>query len=166
MILSTKWFQLVFVFILGGLLGCQAAVSSEIRAQVDETLTFEQVFSNPEQYRGKLILWGGEIIGTRNTQEGAMVEVLERPLGADERPGPGELPRGRFLVAHKGFLDPAVYSRGREITVVGAVIGKRLQTLDETEYTYPVVEDRELVLWGPRRRGPAFHIGIGATIVR
>jgi outer membrane lipoprotein len=157
---------LVMSLSLMGEWGCQAAINQEMRAQADETVTLDQVSTDPEQYRGKIVLWGGEILEVRNTPEGAVLEILERPLDSGDRPSRREAPRGRFLITHKGFLDPAVYGRGLEITVVGEIVGKRSQTLDEIEYTYPVVQDRELVLWGPRRLGPAFHIGIGATIVR
>ena len=165
---QSRFILLMFMLtlaILGGW-GCRAAISKEIRAQADETLTLDRVSTDPEQYQGKVILWGGEIIEVRNTPEGTVLEILERPLGSGDRPGHREAPRGRFLIMHKGFLDPAVYGRGLEITVVGEIVGKRSQTLDEIEYTYPLIEDRELVLWGPRRRGPAFHIGIGATFIR
>ena len=161
------YYPVLFVVLLSGnLLGCQARISKEIRVQVDNTVTFEQVFSHPEQYKGRFVLWGGEILKIRNAQEGTLLEVLERPLGRNDRPYGREMPRGRFMILHEGFLDPAIYSPGREITVVGEVIGKRSKAMDEIEYIYPVIKDREIVLWEQTRRGPVFQIGIGATVVR
>ena len=158
--------QGILILVAVILLGCQAAISREIREQVDESVTFEQVLSDPEQFKGKTILWGGEILETRNAQEAAFLEVLQRPLGPEDRPIRDAMSKGRFLVSHKGFLDPAIYRQGYDITIVGEVVGTRVKVIDEIEYTYPLVEDLELVLWEHRRRRPVFHFGVGATLVR
>ncbi|MBW2023760.1 MAG: Slp family lipoprotein [Deltaproteobacteria bacterium] len=34
--------------------------------------------------------------------------------------------KGRFLALYKGFLDVAIYRRGREVTIGGKIIGKRV----------------------------------------
>ena len=70
---------------------------------------------------------------------------------------------GRFLVHFEGFLDPAIYAKGRRITVLGEVAGKRVLPLKEMEYSYPVLLPREHYLWRPEDfyGTPSFHIGIG-----
>ena len=147
-------------------MGCQGAISREVRDQVDESMTFEQLLFDPERYRGRIILLGGEIIRARNTNEEGILEVLQRPLARDERPMRNQMSHGRFLVVQEKFLDPVVYKPGLSITVVGEVMEKRLRPLDEIEYGYPVVQAREMVLWGPHRRGPVIRFGFGATFVR
>ena len=140
--------------------GCGAAISPELRAQVDPAVAFKAVFQDPDAYKGKVVLWGGEIIQVRNAKDGTWIELLQRPLGGDDRPIRDSASEGRFLVRHSGFLDPAVYAPGREMTVAGAVEGRRRQPLGEIEYSYPVVSDKQRVIWGPRQE-PTFHFGLG-----
>ena len=52
--------------------------------------------------------------------------------------------KGRFLALYKGFLDVAIYRRGREVTIGGKITGKRVLELGEIEYTYPFVEIKEI----------------------
>ena len=142
--------------------GCAAVISKELRESLDPELTFKTVFADPNSYTGKMVLWGGEIIQTRNMQDGSWIELLQRPLGRNDRPNRTAASEGRFLVHHQGFLDPAIYGPGRELTVAGEVTGRRSRSLDQIEYSYPVLSDKELVLWSPRREpGLRFGIGIG-----
>ena len=150
--------RLVVVLLLAG--GCASAFSKEIRHQVDPAATFKAVLQNPDSFKGKTVLWGGEIIETRNTPDAAWIELLQHPLSGDDRPIRGPVSEGRFLIRHEGFLDPAVYGRGREVTVAGEIRGGQNRPLDEIEYLYPIVADKEMVLWGPRRE-PVFHFGLG-----
>jgi outer membrane lipoprotein len=64
------------------------------------------------------------------------------------------------------FLDPAIYTIGRQLTIVGAVTGKEIRQLSEIPYVYPVMEENYLYLW-PVENTPdseprvVFGIGIG-----
>lgn len=140
--------------------GCSPAISKEIRSRVDPEANFKVVILDPDSYKGEIVLWGGEIIRTRNTKDETWIELLQRPLAGNDRPIRDAASGGRFLIRHDGFLDPAVYGRGREITVAGEIQGRRIQSLDEIEYNYPIVSAKELVLWGPQHE-PVFHIGLG-----
>jgi outer membrane lipoprotein len=144
--------------------GCTSAISREVRSQVDPSLTFKAVFHDPDSHKGKAVLWGGEIIRVRNTKDETWIELLQRPLSGNDRPIRESASEGRFLIRHEGFLDPAVYGMGREITVAGEVHGRRTQALDDVEYSYPLIADKELVLWGPRQE-PTFHFGLGLGAV-
>ena len=91
------------------------------------------------------------------------MEVLQQPLDRNQKPTDTDVSYGRFLVRFEGFLDPAIYAGGKNVTVLGEVAGKRVQPLKEMEYTYPVLIPREHHLWKPEDpySGPSFHIGIG-----
>jgi len=149
------------------LYGCGSAISTEVRDRVDPSATFKAVSKNPDQFKGKIVLWGGVIIGIHNTQEVTWLELLQEPLGGKDRPIRGALSDGRFLIRHEVFLDPAVYMPGREMTVAGEVVGGKIRSIDGVEYHFPVVASKEMVLWNPQSDSN-FHIGIGfgATIVR
>jgi outer membrane lipoprotein len=139
---------------------CAPAISKEIRDQVDPAATFKAVFHDPDSYKGKTVLWGGKIIQIRNTKDTTWIELLQQPLAGNDRPIHGSASEGRFLIRHEGFLDPAVYGRGRALTLVGDVWGRETRPIDEVEYSYPIVSDRQLMLWDPEQE-PTFHFGLG-----
>ncbi|MBI3811158.1 MAG: Slp family lipoprotein [Nitrospirae bacterium] len=151
------WPVLVFLLTTGCI---SPAISRDVRNRVDPAATFKAVFHDPDSQKGKIVLWGGEIIRTRNTKEATWIELLQHPLDGNDRPIHGAVSEGRFLIRHEGFLDPAVYGSRRELTVAGEVQGRQTRTLDEADYAYPVVADQEMVLWGPRQE-PTFHLGLG-----
>ncbi|HTN43305.1 MAG TPA: Slp family lipoprotein [Nitrospiria bacterium] len=147
--------------------GCVQAISKEVLDEVDPAATFKAVFHDPDSYKGKTVLWGGKIIQARNKKNTTWIELLQQPLGRDDRPIRGSESEGRFLIRHEGFLDPAVYGRGRDLTVVGEIQGRETRPLDEVEFSYPVVSDKQLVLWGPHQESTIhFGLGVGATFSR
>jgi len=136
---------LIFLFIL--LPGC-APISKELRARADQRLTFQQVFQNPAAYKGKIVIWGGEIIQTINQKDKTtLIEALQKPLDRMEEPIDAETSEGRFLVLVEGFLDPHIYRKGREITVAGEILGEKMRSLGEMEYRYPLLLSKQIHLW-------------------
>jgi outer membrane lipoprotein len=138
--------------ILFGLISGCAVISPELRAKVDSSLTFEKVFQNPCAYKGKIVLWGGEIIQTLPQKEGAtMIEVLKWPLNWREEPRRTVSFHGKFLVLVKDHLDLSLYERGKDITVAGEIEGeiqgKEDQRLSDDTYRYPLILSKELHLW-------------------
>ena len=153
-----------FLFILNN---CTQAIPNEVRDQVDPAATFKAVFHDPDSFKGKTVLWGGRIIQTRNKKDTTWIELLQQPLSRNDRPVQGSVSEGRFLIRHEGFLDPAVYGRGRELTLVGEVRGRETRREDEIDYNFPVVSDKQLVLWGPEQEPTVhFSVGVGATFSR
>ena len=144
--------------------GCAPVISQDSLKTVDRAVGFEQILENPDAYRGKVVLLGGEIIKTENLPNKTVIIVLQRSLGYNQKPDSEGESKGRFIVSTPGFLDPAVYRPRREITVVGSVMGKEVRPLGEREYTYPIIEKKELYIWPPEgspTTTPRFHIGIG-----
>jgi outer membrane lipoprotein len=75
------------------------------------------------------------------------VEVLELPADPGEPPTTNRTrSEGRFLAVKEG-MDPATMEPGHPVTVIGQVKGKAVKRLDETDYTYPVLEIEHLVDW-------------------
>jgi len=138
---------IILLFILG-ISGCAHVISRESRDMAAQNIPFQWIAENPERYRGILVIWGGEIIETRNIQEGTIIEVLQRPLGYSEEPDETQGSGGRFLVSYdRGFLNPVVLRRGMKITVAGMVEGEKQIGVDGTDYSYPVLVAREIHLW-------------------
>ncbi|MEW6570667.1 MAG: Slp family lipoprotein [Nitrospirota bacterium] len=151
-----------FGFCIISLTGCAHVISEEMRAKIDKEFYAADLFKDPDAHKGKLVMLGGVIISAKNTEEGVYLEVLQTPLDFRGIPRDIDSSYGRFIVFFEGYLDTAVYSRGRKITVAGEVIGKKIRPLDEIEYTYPLLKSRELHLLRP---GLSIPIGIGIGIV-
>ena len=171
--MKTKRNRALFMYIsIAGfflLSGCASVISQRALDEVDRTLVFEQLLENPEAHKGKTVLLGGTIIETQNFSDRTLIVVLQRPLGFRKRPIVEDVSRGRFIINTLGFLDPAIYRNERKITVVGSVIGSEVRTLGKTEYSYPVVEKRELYLWPLEENsgtGPRVYFGVGIGIWR
>ncbi len=124
--------------------------SSEWRSQISSTLTFSEIKRDPLSYKGQKVLLGGVILEAENKAEETILLVREAELDWTKRPKNLDQTAGRFMVKYKGFLDPAIYQSGREITIIGEVEGKEDRPLGEISYTYPVIRALEIKLW-PKR---------------
>jgi len=128
--------------------GCGHVISKDIRVNSDLSLTLKQVRQNPDAYKGKSVIWGGDIIETINQQDGTtQIEVFQRPLGWEEEPKDTVASEGRFLVIAKEYLDPYIYQSGRKITVAGEIHGEETRLLGQMSYRYPVLLSKQIYLW-------------------
>jgi outer membrane lipoprotein len=135
------------------LAGCASGsvVPASLQAQLDKTLTFPQLRESPDSYRGHMMVLGGEVLSAKRLKDGTRIEVLEIPLDGSLQPGMDRTAsRGRFIAVQKEFLDPATIPPGTRLTLVGEVTGSVADKLDETDYTYPMVEIKSLKVWPHR----------------
>jgi len=103
-----------------------------------------------ERAEGARVRWGGSIIAVEPRPNETCFEVLGRHLNDSARPRPTDATDGRFLACRRGFYDPAVFSAGRDITVVGAISGREKRKVGEYEYAYPRVTADAVYLWPDR----------------
>ena len=127
--------------------GCSPAISQAVRTNADESLTIQAVIENPGAYEGMVVLWAGVIIQTKNMKEGTIIEILQKPADYSDRPKSVDVSGGRFLAEYDGFLDPEIYSQGRQLTVAGKIMGTREFPVGEYDYTYPLIRGEEIHLW-------------------
>jgi len=100
-------------------------ISKDIRVKVDPSLTFEKVIRNPIAYKGKTVVWGGEIVETLNQKNRTTeIEVFQIPLDSSDAPKVSNVSEGRFLILVNKYLDPYLYRKGRRITVAGEILGE------------------------------------------
>ncbi|RME63717.1 MAG: Slp family lipoprotein [Nitrospirae bacterium] len=147
-------------FVIFFLFGCAHVVPKEVRKTVDQDIDIKALFKEPDAYRGKTVMLGGEILQLQNRKDGTYIEVLQRQLSSYGRPIIESKTLGRFMVLSKEFLDPAVFKKGKLLTVVGKVSGTIRGTIGEVEYRYPLIEATNLYLL-ERRSGPSVGVGIG-----
>ncbi|MHB1951315.1 MAG: Slp family lipoprotein [Acidiferrobacteraceae bacterium] len=101
---------------------------------------------------GAKVRWGGTIASIRNGRTRTWVEIVEQPLDGDGWPQRTDRSQGRFLARFQGFLDPAIYTAGRRITVVGNVGHRETRTIGAYSYRFPVVKVTSFHLWRPLPR--------------
>ena len=135
---------LVALFIMAA--GCFAPFSKDVRGQIEEGVAFTSLASDPNFYSGKVVALGGTVIETKPMEDHTEVEVLEKPLYWDWTPKTDGA-RGRFILQVDGFLDPAVWKKGRQVTVAAEMIGSRDGKIGMKPYRYPVLKAIEWKLW-------------------
>lgn len=144
------------------LAGCAHVVAPDLRAEA-EAVNVEKLFGQPDLYKGKTVILGGVIIESTNTEKGTVLEVLEKPLDSRGRPLDTEESRGRFIVKHGERLDTFIFRPGREITVVGEVLGVERRPLGEIEYLYLALRSKAIYIHKEtaRERRIPVHFGVG-----
>lgn len=150
MIISNRLFvfpKVILIMLLLPMAGCAPVISKQVREQVKPDTTFTAVLNDAERYQGQMIVLSGVIVDAKNTKEGTLLQVLQRPAGFRGQPKDVDKTEGRFLALDNRYLDVYVYAKGREVTVAGEVLGKRTLPLDTTDYTYPLIRVKELYLW-------------------
>ncbi len=118
-------------------------------------IAFEQLHTSPDTYVGHTVILGGDILSTHNTEQQTFVEVLHKPLDRLEAPLTTNQSSGRFMARCNEYLDPAVYTKGREVTIAGRVLGTHTGMVGEIEYIYALISCIETHLWS--RPNPAVY---------
>ena len=130
-----------------------SACATNIPKPIDEKIDFVPntniARQNLNTYIGHRIRWGGIIANVRNEKDSTIVEIVTHPLDRQGRPAISDQTYGRFLARIKGFLDPMVYTKGRELTVVGTIIGESSALIGLYEYSYVEVDVETFKLWPP-----------------
>lgn len=134
-----------------------------LEKEIDMTVSFAALKQAPREYIGQTVMIGGTVIRAKRTGVGTELEVLQLPTAKD---GPLTEERlqseGRFLAVREAFLDPASLPEGTPITVIGTVTGETTRQLDESDYTYPILEVKHIIDWNSiaaqrrRDRSPSY----------
>ena len=123
-------------------------VPPELEKQIDTSIAFADLHAAPDNYVGRVIMVGGVVISAKRTEDRTEIEVLQLPTEAGGSSTTERLrSEGRFLAVREEFLDPATVPPGTQITVVGVVSGSTTRPLDDSEYTYPVLDIKHLTDW-------------------
>ncbi|MGQ0810764.1 MAG: Slp family lipoprotein [Nitrospiraceae bacterium] len=146
----------------------EVQIPESLEAQIDKTLTFQQVVEAPDSYKGRVVVLGGEVLKARQLKDGTQLEILQLPLADSERPETHRSQsQGRFLALHRQSPDPATFVEGTRVTMVGEVTGSATGPMDEAQYRYPTLDVKHLHVWeesDDQRRGSRSPFGIGLGI--
>jgi outer membrane lipoprotein len=132
--------------------GCTYAISPTVANKADRTILFEKLQADPEAYKGKLVILGGSILQITSLKKGSLIEVAQKKLDYWGKPERTHRTGGRFFIFYPRFLDPMVYSPGRDITMAGEVLGLSSPLLGDKQYDLPVILSKEFKLWERERR--------------
>lgn len=112
------------------------------------TPPFDQIKSAPDSFKGQTLVLGGQVLGAKRLKDGTRIEVLQLPLNDAQQPTLDLMKsQGRFVAIQREFLDPATLPHGTFITITGEVTGSMTMPLDETDYSYPVIDVKTLHTW-------------------
>ena len=139
--------QLGILILVAGVGGCVHAMSEGVRQQADLNVSFDQLVADPQAYLDRVVIVGGTILETQNVDQETVLEVLQRPLDAYEKPLPVDRSAGRFMARCDRYLDPALYTEGRDITIAGQILGSQTGKVDKSTYVYPLISCLEIRLW-------------------
>ncbi len=129
------------------LAGCGSPFSGEEKKRVHDQPSFSALVQKPSTYQGRIVMLGGAITRTTNLEAGTLLEVLQERLDGSDRPITSDRIDGRFLARSSTFLDPSVYRKGRDVTVLGHVVGAQAGRIGDRPYTYPLIAATEIHLW-------------------
>jgi outer membrane lipoprotein len=137
-------FLLTIVFFVTG---CGHAIQKDVLREVNTEITFIELHKDPMAYQGKKILLGGVIVKTVNKENGTLLEIYQTEINGMGRPVHLDISGGRFVALYKGFLDKEIYQKGRKVTMVGIVKGKKMIRVGEMDYKCPYLVVKDIHLW-------------------
>lgn len=145
--------KILLALLLSGLLasGCALVISKSLLEQVKPNISFEDLRKDPRAYVGETVLLAGVIVKTTNTPSGTVLEIYQTEKDREERPINLDQSGGRFLAEYRGFLDPEIYGKGKQVTVAGKVTGEKTMKLGELDYLYPYIKIEEIHLWKEKK---------------
>ena len=153
----------IFALLLGGLLILSSCAESahqvqrnaghidvplELAKQIDTSVNFVDLKAAPANYVGRVIMAGGVVLSAKRTKDQTEIEILQLPTEGGEPLTTDRLrSEGRFLAVREEFFDPASVPPGTPITVIGVVKGSTTRSLDDSEYSYPVLDIKHFTDW-------------------
>ncbi|MEK9142535.1 MAG: Slp family lipoprotein [Nitrospirota bacterium] len=119
-----------------------------LEQEIDTSLSFADLKRAPSEYVGRTVMIGGNVIRAKRTDAGTELEILQLPTAKEGGLTEERLrSEGRFLAVREQFLDPASLPQGTPITVIGTVKGETTRQLDESDYTYPILDVKHIIDW-------------------
>ena len=139
--------------------GCAGQAPPLLREPLPDNPALTRVSTDTGAYAGRKVRWGGSIEQLENHAQETWIEIVERPLDSNGRPQESDQSGGRFIAKVAGFLDPVIYTRGRDISITGSVDGDSSHKIGEFDYRYVVVKVETEHLWPPLMPAPARYYG-------
>ncbi|MBA2485495.1 MAG: Slp family lipoprotein [Nitrospira sp.] len=153
--MRVKLLQAIVMFGIAAVLAACASSSEPLEDAHggSQTPPFTQIKATPDSFKGQTLVLGGQVLAARRMKEGTRIEVLQLPLNDSQQPTLDLMQsQGRFVAIQREFLDPATLPHGTFVTITGDVTGSMTLPLDETDYSYPVIDVKNLRTWTPSQQ--------------
>jgi outer membrane lipoprotein len=124
-----------------------SGLPSNVREIPVEKVSITEASQNPDRYKGTSVRWGGLIIEVDTQENYTLVQVLSYPINYYGRPELTKPSDGRFVVKTSEFLDPAIYEKDREVTVVGVLDGDIVRSVGHKTIQVPLLSTKAHYLW-------------------
>mgnify|MGYP006424135317 CR=1 FL=1 len=142
-----RFTSFIILLTILALSGCASNIAREIKQAPTDNPTVREVRDDIDRYTGNRVRWGGTIAAVENRENETWIEVVALELDGYGRPEGTDSSHGRFLVRIDQFIDPEIYARGRELTIVGNVESRIVRKIGEHPYTYPLIRATSYHLW-------------------
>jgi starvation-inducible outer membrane lipoprotein len=140
----------------GLLIACAPTVvfPREVLETVDRTVTFQQVLNNPAKYKGRVVEFGGQIVGSIVEREEVQMLVRELPIVKKPVYGPADRgeKRGMFLIRYRGTVAEQDLQHGNMVIVIGAVMGALVSNVAGVPIIRPTVTAECFHIWRTQGR--------------
>jgi outer membrane lipoprotein len=147
----------VFILVIFlAFVGCTHPISKNLRASLDSSVSVSGLFESPDSYIGKRVMMGGNIVQTHNSPEQSDIEVVQKSIDSYGNLSAGDTTLGRFIFRRKGYLEPEIYTKGRDVIGAGVIVGSKFGKIGDRNYQFPVIEPEELNLL-PEYQDPPYY---------
>lgn len=126
--------------------GC-AVMSEELEQKALSQLPFKALVREADGNLGETVILGGYVLSVENEKAQTRMVVVQAPLGVGQQPKSKDLSQGRLILIYDGFIDPEVYTKDRQVTVGGKLMGSSVTENHDLPYPYVRVQVEELHLW-------------------
>ncbi len=146
----------IVTLLLGLLVVSCSVVSKDIREQAVEPPSFEEMANNVDKYLNKVVILGAHVLDVTNQTDGSTIKALQVPLVMGDKPGSKDTSQGRLTIVTTAFIDPEIYTKGRNLTVAGKIIEADKEPSDRPPIPHLYVKAQELHLW-PEYPSPRYR---------
>jgi len=136
-----------YLFLSCLLLGACTSMPQAMKDARVVDISYAVASQNIDSYKDVPVRWGGIIIDVENEENFSLVQALFYPLNYFGRPKLNGLYGDRFVIKSTEFLDPVIYAKGREITVVGTLNGDIERTVGKRIIRVPLILSTAIYLW-------------------
>ena len=118
-----------------------------VRMAPQPDIQLSQVQQDANQYSGKTVRWGGQVVSVDADGSGSTILVAQFKLNSYGRPKVDKESHDYFLVHSDKRIDPKVYDRDTLITVIGKASGDKTIKVNKHDLTVPLVDASQVYRW-------------------
>lgn len=137
----------LLLFCSAFLLSACTSMPPEIRNFPAVNTPYHLINQNVDSYKDASVRWGGTVIEVENEANSSLIQILFYPLDRNGYPQTDKSGEGRFAVETSEFLDPAIFTKGTEVTVTGSVKGNVERTVGNKTIHIPLITAKAIHLW-------------------